>query len=77
MALHRSKAFWREKVPRQLVNSIQFNTMVTSYNLHFVNYSLGKKQITQLIPTLVWKQVYTDYQTAYLDSYLTEKTLKD
>ncbi len=51
--------------------------MVTSYNLHFVNYSLGKKQITQLIPTLVWKQVYTDYQTAYLDSYLTEKTLKD
>jgi hypothetical protein len=25
------------------------------------------------MPILVWKQIYTDYQTIYLDSYLTKK----
>jgi hypothetical protein len=25
----------------------------------------------------VWKQVYIDYQTTYLDSYLIEETFKD
>jgi hypothetical protein len=74
MALHTSKALQKEKVPMQLVDFIQLSTMATSYNLHFVNYSLGKKYVTQFIPTLVWKQVY---QTTYLDSYLTEETLKD
>jgi hypothetical protein len=78
MALHSSKALYpKEKIPRQLVDSVQFNTMVTPYNLHFANYSLGKKHVTQLIPTIVWKQIYTDYQTIYLDSYLTEETFKD
>jgi len=77
MALHRSKALCsKEKIPRQLVDSIQFNTMATSYNLHFANYSLGKKQVTQLILIVVWKQIYINYQTTYLDSYLAEKTLK-
>jgi hypothetical protein len=51
--------------------------MVIFYNLHFANYNLGKKHVTQLIPTIVWKQVYIDYQTTYLDSYYTEKTFKD
>jgi hypothetical protein len=50
--------------------------MATSYNLHFANYSLGNKQVTQLIPPIVWKQVYIDYQTTYLDSNLLEKTFK-
>jgi hypothetical protein len=77
MALHKSKALWKEKVPSQLVDSIQLSTMATSYNLHFVNYILGKKHATQVIPFLVWKQVYIDYQTTYLDSCLMEETLKD
>jgi hypothetical protein len=78
MALHRSKALHpKEKIPRQLVDYVQFNTMVISYNLHFANYSLGKKHVTQFIPIIVWKQVYMDYQTAYLYSYLMEKTFKD
>ncbi len=51
--------------------------MATSYNLHFANYSLGKKQVTQFIPIVMWKQIYIDYQTIYLDSYLAEKTFKD
>jgi hypothetical protein len=51
--------------------------MAISYNLHIANYSLGKKHVTQLIPTIVWKHVYTDYQTIYPNSYLTKETLKD
>jgi hypothetical protein len=78
MALHRSKALCsKEKIPRQLVDSIQLNTMVTFYNLHFANYSLGKKQVTQLIHIVMWKQIYINYQTTYPDSYLVEETLED
>jgi hypothetical protein len=51
--------------------------MATSYNLQFANYSLSKKQVTQLIPIVVWKQVYIDYQTTYLDSCIVEETLKN
>jgi hypothetical protein len=51
--------------------------MATFYNLHFANYSLGKKQVTQLILAIVWKQVYIDYQTTCLDSYIVEETFKN
>ncbi len=51
--------------------------MVILYNLHFANYNLDKKQITQLIPTIMWKQIYIDYQVIHLDSYIVKKTLKD
>lgn len=78
MALHRSKALHlKEKIPRQLVDFVQLNTMATFYNLHVANYNLGKKHVIQLIPTIVLKQVYTNYQTIYLDSYLMEETFKD
>jgi hypothetical protein len=36
--------------------------MVAFYNKHFANYNMGKKQVIQLIPNVVWKQVYIDYQ---------------
>ncbi len=54
----------------QLVDSISLNTMATSYHLHFANYSLGKKQVIQLISITMLKQVYIDYQTIYPNSYL-------
>jgi hypothetical protein len=42
MALHRSKApYLKEKIPKQLVDSIQLSTMVTTYSLHFL-------QLTQI-----------------------------
>jgi hypothetical protein len=77
MKLHKIKAPHKEKVPRQVIDFIQLNTMATSYNLHFANYSLGKKHVTQLILILVWKQVYIDYQAKHLDSYLAKETFKD
>jgi hypothetical protein len=46
MALRRSKAFGlKEKIPRQIVDYVQLSTIVTSYNLHFANYNLGKKHV--------------------------------
>jgi len=51
--------------------------MATSYNLHFANYSLGKKLVVQFIHVIMLKQVYTNYQTIYPNSYLVKKTLKD
>jgi hypothetical protein len=51
--------------------------MVMFYNLHFINYSLGKKHVIQLILVVVWKQVYTDYEANHLDSYLAKETFKD
>jgi hypothetical protein len=51
--------------------------MSTFYNLHFANYNLNKKQVIQFIPIVVWKQIYTNYQVTYLDSYLAEGTFKD
>jgi hypothetical protein len=50
--------------------------MGTSYNLHFVNYNMGKKQVTQLILVVIWKQVYTNYQMVYLDLIFVKEILK-
>ncbi len=50
--------------------------MATSYNLHFVNYNMGKKQVSQLI-LVIWKQVYTNYQMVYLDLIFVKEILKD
>jgi hypothetical protein len=33
--------------------------------------------VTQLIPLMVWKSIYTDYVATYLDFPFTEDTLKD
>jgi hypothetical protein len=51
--------------------------MAIFYNLHFANYNLDKKQIIQLTPTIMWKQIYIDYQVIHLDSYIVKETLKD
>jgi hypothetical protein len=53
------------------------NTMATSYNKHFSNYNMGKKQVIQLIPVIVWKQVYINYQLHHLDLVFVEEILKD
>ncbi len=51
--------------------------MATSYNKHFSNYNMGKKQVIQLIPVIVWKQVYINYQLHHLDLVFVEEILKD
>jgi hypothetical protein len=51
--------------------------MVTSYHIHFTTHSNGTKNMTQLIPSMVWKLIYTNYVGAYLDFPFMEDTLKD
>jgi hypothetical protein len=58
VALHRIKVLQKNKVPRQIVESLHLSTMVASYNKHFASCNKGKKQVTQLIPIVVWKQIY-------------------
>lgn len=77
VVLHKVKAFWREKVLGQLVCFFLLNAIANFYNLHFANYSLGKKQVIQFTLFVVWKQVYINNQVTYLDSYLVEETFKE
>jgi hypothetical protein len=44
--------------------------MVVSYTGHFATYSIGKKQVTQVIPSAIWKNVYLDYQNEYPNSII-------
>jgi hypothetical protein len=55
VALHKAKAFWKENVPRQIVEFVQLSTMVTSYNIYFESYSIGKKQMIWLKFIAMWK----------------------
>jgi hypothetical protein len=77
VALHKTKALWEKNIPRQIVEFIQLSTMVTSYNLYFENYSIGKKQMIWLIFIAMWEQIYINYQVIYLNSIFVEETLKD
>jgi hypothetical protein len=51
--------------------------MATSYHIRFTTYSNAKKNMTQLIPSTMWKLVYTNYVGAYFDFPFVEDTLKD
>lgn len=51
--------------------------MATFYNVHIVNYIMGRNQVTQLTPTILWKQIYLYYQTTYPNSTFVEETLED
>ncbi len=76
-SLHKAKALRKENIPRQIVEFVQFSTMVTSYSLYFESYSIGKKRMIWLIFIAMWKQIYINYQVIYLDSIFVEETLKD
>jgi hypothetical protein len=67
-ALHKAKVPGRENIPIQIAESPHLNTMVASYYKHFTSYSRGKKQLTQLILVVVWKQVYIYYQLHHINS---------
>jgi hypothetical protein len=47
------------------MKSIQLNTLAVVYNLHFRQYSKGKKKVTQLILSAIWKSVYATYKSRY------------
>jgi hypothetical protein len=44
--LHKMKVACKKKTFRQIVESFHINTMVTSYNVHFVVYNTSRKWVT-------------------------------
>jgi hypothetical protein len=48
----------RSKGHRAVVQSHELSHMVAVYHRHFEKYSEGKSKVMQLVPNLVWKQVY-------------------
>ncbi len=60
-----------------IVESLHLSTMAISYHIHFATYSNGKKNVTYLIPSTIWKLVYINYVATYFDFSFVEDTLKD
>jgi len=67
----------KDRQPWTIGEFLHLNTMVTSYQRHFVIYLTDKKKVTQLIPSLVWKVVYDEYKETYINLVFQEDTLKD
>jgi hypothetical protein len=57
-----TKALWKDKTLRCIVDSMHLSFMVGSYNHHFMLYSGDRNNVKQLIPSRVWKVVYKDYK---------------
>jgi superfamily II DNA helicase RecQ len=58
------------------VHTVHLSTLISSYNTHFADYSVGRAKVTQVIPGKVWKAVYEDYKRTFPDSVFTEDGLK-
>ena len=60
-----------------IVDSLQLSCLVASYNIHFTKYCRHHKQVTQIVSSLVWKEMFKEYKDHYTDSLFLEETLKD
>ena len=72
-----SKAPRREKGSRPIVNYLHLSCLVASYNVHFAKYCKDRKQVTQLVHSLVWKEVFKEYKEHNTNSHFVEETLND
>jgi hypothetical protein len=66
-----------EKNHRPIVKLLHFNYLVVPFDMNFGVYSKGRKQVTQLILNMVWKNVYMAYEVEHFDSPFQEETWKD
>lgn len=66
-----------KKVARAIVGSIHLSTLVAAYNVHFPLYCEGRTKVSQVIPVIVWRNVYLEYQKVYPVSPFQEETLKE
>lgn len=63
--------------PRPIVDSFHLSKLVKAYNFYFQEYSKKRKNILQLIPSLVWKDVYMLYNSSFPESPFSKDTLRD
>ena len=59
------------------MDSLHLSCLVASYNVHFANYFKYHKQVTQLVPSLVWKEMFKEYKDHYTNSHFVEENLKE
>ncbi len=62
----RQKWLGRKKQPRAIVESFHLNTVVESYHQNICIYFRNKKQVTQLILSLVCKTIYGEYKSQHI-----------
>lgn len=56
------RATQKEKVTKPTIESRMLSNMAQSYYNHFATYNKGSKQVTQLVPNMVWKLVYANFK---------------
>ncbi len=59
------------------MQSSQLNTMCATYNHYYVIYNKNKTKATQLIPSIMWKDVYVANKVEYPKSKFQEEILKE
>jgi hypothetical protein len=57
-----TKAPRKGKKPRCIMDFVHLSFMAASYNYHSMFYSRDGNNVTKLIPSQVWKDVYKDYK---------------
>jgi hypothetical protein len=62
---------------REIVGSDHLSMLVSSYNGHFADYSIGWKNVSQVIPSVVWKKVFNDFVEIFPNCTIKESTLKE
>jgi hypothetical protein len=53
-ATNPTKVPTKKKPHRLIMEYVQLNTLVATYNLHFGHYSKSMRSVTQFIPSVVW-----------------------
>lgn len=61
---------------RPVVNSFHLSELIEAYNFCFAEYSKSRK-MSQLIPALVWRDVYLLFKSSFRASSFSEDTLKE
>lgn len=61
-----SRAPRREKESKPIMYFLHLSCLVTSSNIHFAKYCEGRKQVTQLVSSFVWKKVFKQYKNHYI-----------
>jgi hypothetical protein len=57
-----TKALRKDKNLKCIVDFVHLSSMAASYNRHFMFHNWDRSNVTQLIPSQVWKVVYKDYK---------------
>lgn len=72
-----SKEPKRKKRSIFIVDSLHLLCLIASYNIYFAKYCNGCKEVSQRIPSLMWKEVFKEYKYYYSYSHFVEETLKN